>query len=63
MFKRLFALNWKTTVAAVVFLAASVVEKKTGLEIPPEVLQSVEAVALFAIGLFAADSNPQTPKD
>lgn len=49
--------SWKTTVSALVFLAANLLKLRNGPEIPQEVFNAVESLAIFAIGFFARDSD------
>lgn len=52
--------NWKTTISSVIG-ALVILCKVFGVEIPQPVADGLLAVALFLVGLFAKDAEPQKP--
>lgn len=49
--------NWKTTVTAIVGVAAYTLTKLVGVEIPEPVQESILVVTIFVVGLFAKDAG------
>jgi len=54
--------NWKTAVPALVAALVNLVGV-VGVTIPAEVVSSVNTLALFLIGLFAADAKEEPPAE
>lgn len=54
--------NWKTTLSGIIGALAMLL-KLLGVEIPPDVLNGVIAIAMFCVGLFAHDAPAATNID
>lgn len=53
-------LNWKTTVIAVLTALMGLLTTIGIIDIPPEVRESIIVIAVFLIGLMAADARSKS---